>query len=265
MNKIKISHEVPLCLLKEGLKFSDYQYCLPHLMDENEKYKQHFLDCRDKGIEIYLDNSLHELGKPYSEERLLYWLQELPPQEFFIPDYWEDKTQSIVSAKKWAAIQHGFKNTTFIAVVQAKSLSEAAICYQTYKDLGYKKIAFSYGASYYNEICPHPNKNIGKALGRVQVISKLIEMDLITKKDRIHLLGTCYPGEFSWYKDIPCIESCDTSSPIMSALEGIKYLSYGIYDKPKPNMNNSFDLDISKIDLELVKYNVKMFRKINGL
>lgn len=265
MSKIKISHEVPLCLLKEGLEFSNYQYCLPHLMDENEEYKKHFLDCRDKGIEIYLDNSLHELLKPYNDERLLYWLQELQPSNFFIPDYWEDQTQSIVSAKKWAAIQHGFKNTTFIAVVQAKSLAEAAVCYQTYKDLGYKKIAFSYGASYYNEMCPHPNKNIGKALGRVQVISKLIELDLITKKDRIHLLGCQIPGEFGWYKDIPCIESIDTSNPIMATLDNLSYKGFGLSIKPKSCMNDNFHINKDDINMTLLEHNIRMFKEINGL
>ena len=54
-------------------------------------------------------------------------------------------------------------------------------------NLGYKKIAFSYGASYYNDICPHPNKNLGKALGRIQVISQLFKDKIINKSDSIHL------------------------------------------------------------------------------
>ncbi len=34
-----ISHEVPLDLLNESLKFNDYHYCLPHLL-ENKQYYQ---------------------------------------------------------------------------------------------------------------------------------------------------------------------------------------------------------------------------------
>ena len=121
---IKVSHEVPLCILNQSIEFNDYDYCLPHLMDEYEEYEDFFIKSKNNGRYIMMDNSLHELGQPYSEDRLLYWLDKLKPQEFFIPDYWEDKTQSIVSAKKWSAIQHSFLNVTFIAVVQAKSIAE---------------------------------------------------------------------------------------------------------------------------------------------
>ncbi len=33
MKKVKISHEVPFCLLEKSREFNDYDYCLPHLMD----------------------------------------------------------------------------------------------------------------------------------------------------------------------------------------------------------------------------------------
>jgi hypothetical protein len=257
---IKVSHEVPLCLLDESLKFNDYDYCLPHLMDENEEYKQFFLKSKESGRHIMMDNSLHELGVPYSEDRLMYWLQVLQPQEFFVADYWEDKTQSIVSAKKWAQIQYGFPKITFIAVVQGKSYAEALECYQTYKDLGYKKIAFSYGASYYNEICPHPNKNLGKALGRIQVISQLYSDRIISSKDKLHLLGCASPFEFSWYDGIPFIESIDTSNPIMATLDGTKYKGYGLMYKPKSCMNDNFNIDKKDIDLKILNYNIEKFR-----
>ena len=66
----------------------------------------------------------------------------------------------------WNGVKLYFlENTTKVAVVQAKTIHEAATCYQTYKDLGYQKIAFSYGASYYNDVVPHPNHDLGKALG----------------------------------------------------------------------------------------------------
>ena len=39
MKKVKLSHEVPFCLLEQSREFNDYDYCLPHLMDENEEYK----------------------------------------------------------------------------------------------------------------------------------------------------------------------------------------------------------------------------------
>jgi hypothetical protein len=262
---IKISHEVPLCLLEDSLQFNDYDYCLPHLMDKHEEYKNFFLKSKTLGRHIMMDNSLHELGVPYDEDRLLYWLQALQPQEFFVADFWENKTESIVSAKRWSSIQHGFPNVTFIAVVQGKSYAEALECYQTYKDLGYKKIAFSYGASYYNEVCPHPNKNLGKALGRIQVISKLHSEGIILNTDKIHLLGCSVPQEFGWYKDMPFIESIDTSNPVMAALDNVCYQASGLYDKPKANMNDFFTIDKDQINKGYLMNNIFDFRKINNL
>jgi hypothetical protein len=261
---IKISHEVPLCLLEESLQFNDYDYCLPHLMDENEEYKQFFLKSKASGRHIMMDNSLHELGQPYSEDRLFYWLDGLKPQEFFVADYWEDKTQSVVSARKWIHWQRNYPNTTFIAVVQGKSYGDVAECYQTYKDLGYKKIAFSYGASYYNDVCPHPNKNLGKALGRIQVISKLLDQGIISKKDSIHLLGCSVPQEFTHYRDNwepGMINSVDTSNPIICGALGIRYNEIGLLEKPANKIEEFMESNLED-KLEDIKYNVQRFRNL---
>ena len=264
MNKIKISHEVPLCLLKESLKFNDYDYCLPHLLDQYEEYKNFFIKSKESGRYIIMDNSLHELGVAYDTKRLLYWINELKPNEFIVPDVWEDKTQSVVNAKSWIGVELP-KEVTKVAVVQAQNLYEAIICYQTYKDLGYKKIAFSYGASYYNDLCPHPNKDLGKAIGRVKVISKLFDLNVINKTDRVHLLGCAVPQEFGWYKGMSFIESIDTSNPIMAALDSTFYTASGLYTKPEANMNDFFNIDRTKINENLLNHNILNFKKINGL
>ena len=38
----KISHELPINLLDRSFEINDYEYCLPHLLDQNEEYKRHF-------------------------------------------------------------------------------------------------------------------------------------------------------------------------------------------------------------------------------
>ena len=53
MQKIKVNHEVPRSLLSESYKFNDYDFCLPHLLDQDEEYLQHFLDAKSKGIYYY--------------------------------------------------------------------------------------------------------------------------------------------------------------------------------------------------------------------
>lgn len=262
---MKILHESPLCLMDHIQQFTDGDYCLPHLMDQYEEYKDFFIRSRENGRHIMMDNSLHELGVPYNEDRLFYWLDQLQPDEFFVPDYWEDQIQSVVSAKRWIQYQESYPDTTFIAVVQAKSWTEAAICYQIYKDLGYKKIAFSYGASYYNEIHPHENKAIGKALGRIDTINKIHSIGVIHDNDKIHLLGCSVPQEFGFHKSNSYIESIDTSNPVMAAIQGLKYDAVGLTEKPTANMNECFEMPLSEIDIELLNYNVKQFKQINNL
>lgn len=260
---MNVSHEVPRCLLTASPEFNDYDYCLPHLLDQDKEYLQYFLDAKKKGRYIVMDNSLHELGEAYDHKRLLHWVNKLEPNEFIVPDVWEDKTQTLVNAKHW--LQHSYpEKTTPVAVVQAKSYGEAYECYHLLKELGYKKIAFSYGASYYNEVSHHPDKDMGKALGRIIVVSMLFKAGVISKTDRIHLLGCSVPQEFGWYKDMPFIESIDTSNPIMAALEGILYEGHGLDSKPKANMNNYFDIDFKDVDYENILHNVTMFREINN-
>jgi hypothetical protein len=208
-----------------------------------------------------MDNSLHELGHSMDADVLLKWINILEPSNFFIPDVWEDCTASMVNAKYWSKIQLP-KNTTKVAVVQAKSINEAIRCTQTYIDLGYEKIAYSYGASYYNDIYPHINKDLGKALGRLKMISTLYSNGVLLPTSRVHLLGTACPIEFSLYKGIKCIESVDTSNPIMSAIDGIKYNNLGTHSKPKSNMNSCSNIDYKDINMELLNHNVKTFKNI---
>ena len=264
MKKPLISHEVPFCLLEQNLKWSNYQYCLPHLMEEDETYRNFFLQCKENGVEMYLDNSLHELGESVGDELLIKWINILEPTTFFIPDVWEDMTASVVNARRWSTIKVPEK-TTKCTVVQAKSLHEAMLCTQTYKDLGYKKIAYSYGAQYYHDLAPHPDKDFGKAIGRFMAISSLIKAKVLSQNDRVHLLGTANPIEFGLYKNIKCIESIDTSNPIMAGIEKRIYHKLGISPKPVANMNNYQDVGLNSIGTELIEYNVRKFREINGL
>lgn len=258
---MKISHECPRCLLEANLQWSDYQYCLPHLMEKDEDYRNFFLKCKEKETEIYLDNSLHELGESMDDDILLKWLNILKPSVFFIPDVWEDQLNTINNAYRWMKYIDIPKETTLTAVVQAKSLNEARECYEAFKNMGYEKIAFSYGASYYNDLFIHPNKNIGKALGRLHAISILYKQGIIKDTDRIHLLGSANVSEFKYYNNMPFIESIDTSNPIMAAIDGVYYSNY-MHDKPKANMNNSFEIDFDSIDIYAAYHNVNEFKKL---
>jgi hypothetical protein len=67
------------------------------------------------------------------------------------------------------------------------------------------------------------------------------------------------------YKNMPFIESIDTSNPIMAAIGEIPYTKMGLYQKPIANMNNIQGISKEFVNEDLVDFNVEMFRTINGL
>ena len=55
---IKIAHESPKGIFNEVQKFTDYDYALVHLFEEDKEYWNQFKEAALKGREIILDNSL---------------------------------------------------------------------------------------------------------------------------------------------------------------------------------------------------------------
>ena len=260
---MKVSHEVPRCLLTASTEFNDYDYCLPHLLDQDEEYKQYFIDARDKGRYIIMDNSLHELGEAYDFNRLRYWVNELEPNEFMVPDVWMNCHQTAAQAKYWLQFEFP-ENTKKIAVIQGEDKNQAYLCASLLEGLGYDKLCVSYGATWYNDFFPHSNPDMGKALGRVRFVQGLLNLKQL-KDIKFHLLGCSIPQEFSWYDNNPRIESIDTSNPVMAGLEDILYDDYGLNKKPKANMNDYFDIDFKKVDYLNIIHNTTKFREINNI
>ena len=97
------------------------------------------------------------------------------------------------------------------------------------------------------------------------MIQHIYKKGILTPYDRVHLLGCQVPQEFGWYQGIECIESIDTSNPIMATLEGSIYTDMGLTKKPVANMNNFQEIHIDDVNLDLLEYNVMKFRSINGL
>ena len=262
--KIKLSHEVPVQLLEDSKQFNDYDYCLPHLLDNHQEYEAYFRQAKEEGRYIIMDNSLHELGEAYNTKRLLYWVNELKPNEFIVPDVWENSNYSVRNAKEWSKKELP-EEVTKVAVVQGKSYTEFATGYQSYKWFGYKKIAFSYGASWFQECFPHPNPYVAKMMGRLKTITKLYKLGIISDYDSVHLLGCNLPQEYLYYKDFPFIKTIDTSNPIIHGLEGIRYSNGGLLHKSSQKIDKDFTQNITPKQKEDILYNINMFRNINNI
>ena len=66
---VKVSHELPINMLDRSHDINDYEYCLPHLLDQDKIYQKHFYQAKKDGRYIIMDNSLHELGEEYDTDR----------------------------------------------------------------------------------------------------------------------------------------------------------------------------------------------------
>ena len=72
----KISHELPINLLDRSFEINDYEYCLPHLLDQNEDYKRHFYKAKElnpldpKSIEYLAGITIADIGLGLFEDAL---------------------------------------------------------------------------------------------------------------------------------------------------------------------------------------------------
>ncbi|NBP59197.1 hypothetical protein EBU71_22120, partial [bacterium] len=79
------------------------------------------------------------------------------------------------------------------------------------------------------------------------------------------LLGCSLAKEFRYYVDrnIYNIVSCDTSNPIVCAIFGLKYdADYGLSNKPTVKLADLISHKFTDDQLDLVRYNTSMFKKI---
>jgi hypothetical protein len=260
---MKISHEVPLCFLKESLKWNDYQYVLPHLIDQYPQYKTHMLEYREKsGSFMICDNGLFE-GIIHTTEDLLEKINLIRPNIFIVPDAWNDANTTLVNAKSWMINYKQYipDEVNLMAVCQGNDMGELITTYQTLVDLGYTHIAFNHSSIAYRKEYDGAMPDLkAQMYGRMEFIRRLVASGTIRKSHYHHLLGCSLPQEFMSYKDWPFVKSVDTSNPILVGAEGKKYTDSGLTWKPKEKLEHYFEKDLSG-QVEDIIFNVQQFRK----
>jgi hypothetical protein len=259
---MKISHESPLCLLDRSRSYNDYDYALVHLFETEPTYYLFFKDSLAQGRHVLLDNSIFELGTAFDSERYAHWIKELQPTEYIIPDVLENALGTMDNALDWKEKYSDLPGKT-IGVVQGKTYEDLVQCYD-YLDtvIGVDKLAISFDYSYYLEVCPHPNKWMGYALGRVQTLTRLLNDGVINTKKPHHLLGCALPIEFMFYRQgFEWLESLDTSNPIVHALLGVGYEPGGLDAKKSLKLIELLDTpEPSVATMHTIKHNIQYFR-----
>ena len=268
---IKISHEFPKNYYLEGFTedLVDYQYCLAHRFLSDAAYRNYFYKYKDLGGEVYLDNSLYELGEAFDRSMYMKIICTLKPDYYFLPDVFNQTTSNIESQLSF------FKNVDPISYIDSKPV---AVCHgMTPKDIissfrilnsalpDYAMIAIPFGShAWLNEEddpkylrkskCEDDNARM--AANRGIFLNRYYKT---LKKRNIHLLGCKGLREIPF---INCLESADfirsidTSLPVTSALEDNEIkMDY----KPKFLIDKNFDMPVKNVDL--VRKNVEDFRK----
>jgi len=123
---MKISHELPISLFPYNIEYNDYEYLLPVFMDKYPDYKQFFLDSREQGRFIIMDNSLFE-GYSHTIQDLKDKINLIKPDIFIVPDEWNDSIITAKNAKYWKQFTLP-ERTKLMVVLQGKTVNEMHYC-----------------------------------------------------------------------------------------------------------------------------------------
>lgn len=264
---IKIFHEAPKSIFEEIQKHTAGDYALVHLFEEDKEYLNLFKDAVASGREVILDNSIFELEEAFDADRFAYWINELKPTWYIVPDSLENATTTRNNMEEWNQKYADKVPGKKIGVVQGKTYSEITACYEYMANQAdVDMIAISFDYSYYENTIPHPNKYVAWMLGRVQLLGKMLRGGVIDTDKPHHLLGCGLPQEFSFYRETgwDWIYSLDTSNPVVHGLKGIEYKDYGLWSKESQKLYTMINSEVSEDQLQLVKYNVNMFRQLTN-
>ena len=258
---MKVSHELPLGLMHHAYKWNDYDYCLPHLIDQYEQYKLFFTKAKKDKRFIIMDNGLFE-GVEHTTEDLLSKIELLQPDIFIVPDAWNDATTTLRNAKSWMInYKAGLpEDVNLMAVCQGRDMGELITTYQTLVDLGYTHIAFNHSSIAYQKEYPSDMLRLkAQMYGRMEFIRRLVQHGTIRKSHYHHLLGCSLPQEFMAYNGWNFIKSVDTSNPILVGAEGVRYTDSGLNFKPEHKLEHYFEKDLED-RIEDIKFNVQIFK-----
>jgi len=257
---IKIAHESPKSIFNSVQTLTDYDYALVHLFEQDSEYFKLFEDAIKDGREVILDNSIFELGEAFDPLKFTKWVELLKPSWFIVPDSLEDMRGTIDRMREWNEKYNNSLPGKKIGVVQGKNYDEIVACYKFMNNqANVDMIAISFDYSFYESLAPTPNKYLSWMLGRIQLLSKMMEDGVINTNMRHHLLGVGLPQEGVFYKNFgwDWIYSIDTSNPVVHGLMNIEYGDYGLWDKESTKLHTM--INATKPDWDTWSKNIVKF------
>ena len=260
---IKRFHEAPKSIFGKVQELTDGDYFLVHLFETDPEYFQLAKEAVAAGREVILDSSTFELGKAFDMEQYAYWIEELNPTYYVIPDALDNMEKTKSLAKRWMTLFAPNLPGHMIGVVQGANYNECAHLYIWLdQNLGPEdKIAFSFDSLWYELAFPHPNKLVSWCFGRIFFINKLMQDGIINKERKHHLLGCSLPQEFRYYNNTchSFLDSVDTSSPIMAGITTTLYSEEGLFHKSSVKMCDIMNQEIDQKTWAKIRHNIQAF------
>ena len=263
---IKIFHEAPKSIFKQVQEYTDGDYALVHLFEEDPEYFRMFEEAVKDGREVILDNSVFELEKAFDPERFVDWINRLNPTYYIVPDVLEDYEGTRKNMEDWIEnwLPKVQTNSKIIGVIQGDSFQDICKCYSYLDSLQeVSKIAISFDYSLYQKTYPHPNKLVSWALGRVKLLGDLSNAGILNKQKPHHLLGCAIPGEGIFYSspEFDYIDSMDTSNPVVHGIKKIRYDGpLGLTTKETQKLCELIDSNVNSTKWSYILYNLREFR-----
>lgn len=260
---IKVSHEVPISLLAKSRLFSDYDYCLVHLLPQYPEYFDFFVESLEMGREVILDCSIFELGTAFDTEKYVEWIKKLKPTYYIIPDVLEKGIETVKNAQKFIKTYPDLPGTA-IAVAQGSTYVELVYCYKSLNELGIPFLALSFDYSFLQEMVKgvFPDKYPKMMLGRQMVLEKMLKEGIINTSKPHHLLGNSLPQEGKFYKEKgwEWIYSVDSSNPVVHGIKRQRYKDFGLMSKESIKLADLIEHKVTDEELDDILHNVMKYK-----
>ena len=261
---IKRYHEAPKQIFNQVQHYTDGDYALVHLFETDAEYFQMFKDAVEAGRDVILDNSIFELGTSFNHERYAHWINLLKPTWYIVPDVWKDGQ---ATAKMFHEFFRNHPRKTLhgkvIVVAQGYTLEEVAECYRSiapYCDM----VAFNFDFSSYCVPSVGIPKRLQMSLGRVRMLTDLLNAGVIDPTKPHHLLGCGVPQEICWYpKRWKWVRSMDTCHPVMEGMHWNKYSPDlpGMVHKTPDKMCDNMEVLVDNGRWLCIEHNLKEMSK----
>ena len=127
---IKLALQIPTKYLKAFSIFTDFDFALAHKVLEDKEYAEFYRKQSASGRQVWLDNSMLELGEPLSEQDIIRAASYIKATHLIAPDKFDQSSWSVNQAINFKLRYGAFYNIIGCCHGTPKEQQEALKIYQ---------------------------------------------------------------------------------------------------------------------------------------